>query len=159
MVRDSVEFWISTRPPRSDQVTYDSFCHHFFFVPVDYPTRDGVAGVVGQWHSPGDTLKESLIPHPDIRQVTRILNDRYVVEMFIPGKALNGFDPVHHPQLAFNFHARNYQHAAEYYWSAPKQVLTQARPNTWGLLYLDPPSGSPGNQALPIAGTAAEIAK
>ena len=79
--------------------------------------------------------------------------------MFIPAKALNGYDPVHHPQIAFNFHARNYQHAAEYYWSAPKQVLTQARPNTWGLVFLDPPAGSPGNQSLPIAGTQNEIAK
>jgi hypothetical protein len=40
--------------------------------------------------------------------------------------ALHGYDPVHQPQLAFNIHILNYHHAAEYFWSAPKHVLTQA---------------------------------
>jgi hypothetical protein len=138
--RDSVEFFIATRPPRSDQRDYDQFDHHFFFVPVDYPTMTGATGVVGQWHTPGDAIADHLIPDPDVHQVSRILSDRYTVEMFIPAKALHGFDPKHQSMMAFNFHARDYQHAAEYFWSAPKQVQTQAHPNTWGLLNLMPPA-------------------
>jgi hypothetical protein len=46
---------------------------------------------------------------------------------------------------------RNYQHAAEYCWSAPKQVLTQARPHTWGALYLSRPSTSPKDNGQPVA--------
>ncbi len=141
--RDSVEFWISTRPTRADQDRYDGFCHHFFFVPVDQSTGEGATGVVGQWHCPGDAIAQNLIPHPCIKSVTRILPDRYVTEIFLPASALNGFDPEHQPQLAFNIQVRNYQHAAEYFWSAPKQVLTQARPNTWGILYLTQPSQAP----------------
>jgi hypothetical protein len=136
--RDHVEFWISTRPPAPTQDFYDTYSHQFFFVPIDFPGRDGVAGVVGQWHRSGDALTDNLIPHPAIKDAVRILPDRYVVEMFIPAKALSGFDPKKEPTLAFNIHARNFQHAIDYFWSAPKEVMTQLRPNTWGTLYLEP---------------------
>jgi hypothetical protein len=69
----------------------------------------------------------------------RVLSNRYVVEMFIPAKALHGWDPVHHPNLAFNLHVRNFQHALDYFWSAPKEVRTELRPATWGTLQLQPP--------------------
>jgi hypothetical protein len=36
-------------------------------------------------------------------------------------------------------HAHDYQHALDYFWSAPKEVLTQLRPNTWGTVILDSP--------------------
>jgi hypothetical protein len=98
-----------------------------------------LAGTVGQWHRPGDALTDNLIPQPDIRQVARIMPGYYVVEMFIPAKALPGWDPRYHPALAFNMHAHDFQHASDYFWSAPKEVLTQLRPNTWGTLDLDPP--------------------
>jgi hypothetical protein len=42
--------------------------------------------------------------------------------------------------MAFNIHVRNFQHAIDYFWSAPKEVMTQLRPNTWGPMYLDPPA-------------------
>ena len=162
--RDCVEFWISTRPVSADQNSYNPYCHHFFFVPVDMPAGDGISGVVGQWHSPGDAAGQSRIPHPDIKSVTRILPDRYVTEIFLPANALNGYDPVHQPQLAFNIHVRNYQHAAEYDWSAPKQVLTQARPGTWGTLDLatpSEPSQSPKDNrpAQPVAAVNVEAGK
>ncbi|MDB5330796.1 MAG: hypothetical protein JWP03_1947, partial [Phycisphaerales bacterium] len=108
-----------------------------------FPAADGASGVVGQWRSPGDGLAESLVPHPLVKSVTRVLPDRYVTEIFIPAKALHGYDPEHQPQLAFNIQTRNYQHASEFFWSAPKQVLTQARPATWGTLYLSQPSLAP----------------
>src|SRR6202042_3329210 len=122
-------------------------------VPVELPGDDGISGVVGRWHSPGDAIAHSRIPETQVKSVTRILSDRYVTEIFLPAAALNGFDPAHHPQLAFNIHVRNYQHATEYYWSAPKQVLTQARPQTWGALYLSRPSQSPRDNGgqLPVA--------
>jgi hypothetical protein len=137
--RDYVEFWISTRPVPSDQNIYDVYDHQFFFVPNDFPGEDGLAGVVGQWHRPGDALKDNLIPHPDVHEAVRILPDRYVVEMFLPAKALHGWDPRHQPAMAFNMHACNWQHALDYFWSAPKEVMTQLRPNTWGTIYLVPP--------------------
>jgi hypothetical protein len=149
--RDSVEFFLSTRPVSSDQNGYDDHCYHFFFIPEEFPVS-GAGGVVGQWHTPGDGLTHHLIPHPDARCAVRILPDRYVAEIFLPAKALKGFDPAHQPTLAFNAHVRNFQHAAEYYWSAPKQVLTQCYPNSWGAATLQSRSDLVP-VAAPIAGT------
>lgn len=149
--KDSIEFWISTQPTKADQATYDVNCHHFFFVPVDFPSRDGIGGVIGQWYVPGSAIHATLVPHPEAKSAIRVLADRYVVEIFIPAKALTGFDPAHQNGMAFNAQVRNYEQSAEYYWSAPKVVVTQARPNTWGTVYLEPkPTERP---IAPIAGT------
>ena len=43
----------------------------------------------------------------------------------------------------------------EYFWSAPKQVLTQARPSTWGSIYLTGPSLKPIQNNL-VAGVEVE---
>jgi hypothetical protein len=135
--RDVVELWVSTNPVTSDQPGYNKYCHQFMFVPSDGTLGNGITGAVGQWHRPGDALKDNLVPHPDIVYNCRVLNDRYVVEMLIPAASLHGWDPQKHPQLAFNFNARNYQHAAGYFWSAPKEVQTHVRPKTWGNLILE----------------------
>lgn len=150
--RDHMELWLSTRPVASDQNGYNEFCHQFFFVPLDTPYEGRFVGCVGQWHRPGDALKDSLVPHPQLKQGVRILPDRYVLEMFIPAQSLNGFDPKSQPALAFNLYVRNYQHAIDYFWSAPKEVMTQLRPNTWGPMYLDMPT-------TPVAGAAASAAQ
>jgi hypothetical protein len=139
--RDCVEFWLSTRAVPADQDIYDAYCHQFFFVPMDAYDQAGIAGVAGQWHRSGDALTDNLIPHPDIRQVARVLHDRYVVELFVPAKAMNGFDPKTNPQMAFNVHVKNFQHATDYFWSAPKEATTQLRPNTWGAIVLSNPPG------------------
>lgn len=135
--RDAVEWWIKTSPPLPKQNYYDGSCHQFFFVPSDFPIN-GVSGTVGQWHRPGDALKDNLVPHPGVKQASRVLPGRYVVEMLIPGEALKGWDPEGSPKMAFNLHVRNWQHAIDYYWSAPKEVQTQLRPSTWGTMYLMP---------------------
>jgi hypothetical protein len=140
--RDNVEFWVSTRPVASDQNFYNAYSHQFFFVPVEFPGKDGQSGTVGRWHRPGDNLQDSLIPHPDVKQAVRVLPNKYVAEMFIPAKALNGFDPRNQPAMAFNLHVRNFHHATDYFWSAPKEVQTQLRPNTWGNVYMAPPETS-----------------
>jgi hypothetical protein len=135
--RDCVEWWIATRPIPPTQNWYDASCHQFFFVPQEFPS-EGVSGTVGRWHRPGDGIADSIIPETRIKQVARVLPTRYVVEMFIPAAALNEWNPTAQPKLGFNIHVRNWQHAIDYYWSAPKEVQTQLRPNTWGTLFLAP---------------------
>ncbi|MGH7178529.1 MAG: hypothetical protein ACREJC_14225, partial [Tepidisphaeraceae bacterium] len=138
--RDHVEFWIATRPPAGEQDYYDPHDHQFFFVPNEFPGETGIAGTVGQWHRAGDALADHLIPHPDVKKAVRILPDRYVAEILIPAKALNGWAPQGGAVIGFNIHTRNFQHAIDYFWSAPKEMMTQTRPSTWGNLLLEPPA-------------------
>jgi hypothetical protein len=141
--RDNVEFWLATRAPAPEQDHYDRHAHQFFFVPADARDQSPRTGVVGQWHRPGDAIESNIIPHPAIRHSLRIFADRYVVEMFIPAEALHGFDALTDSEWAFNLHIRNWQHATDYFWSAPKEVMTQHRPSTWGRLQLLPPGVRP----------------
>jgi hypothetical protein len=153
--RDNVEFWVSTRPVASDQNEYDVYSHQFFFVPIDFPDANGASGLVGQWRRPGDALTDNLIPHPSIKHAVRVLPNRYVVEMFVPASALNGYDPATQPAMAFNVHVRNFQHATDYFWSAPKEMTTQLRPNTWGTMYLEQSAGRLAAIAAPEQSQAA----
>ena len=130
--RDMIEFWLSTRPISTDQTGFNRYCHQFLFVPADPTGNNGIAGAVGQWHRPGDSLMDNLLPHPAIQYNCRILFDRYVVEMYIPAEWIHGWDPENFPSMAFNMNVRNYQHAAAYFWSAPKEMTTQTRPKTGG---------------------------
>jgi hypothetical protein len=145
--RDNIEFFISTRPVMPDQDGYDVNCHQFFVVPKD-PTA-GNAAVVGQWHRDGDALKDNVIPEPLIHRTVKIFPDRYVVEMFIPAKSMHGYDPQHQRTLAFNLDVRDFTTATNFFWSAPKSMRTELRPNTWGTLYLDPPPSSIVARATP----------
>jgi hypothetical protein len=149
--RDCVEFWIATRPVHELESTYNEYCHQFFFVPLDPAANNGTTGVVGQWHRPGDALKENLAPHPEIRYCCRILADHYVVSMFIPRGSLNGFDPAEHSQLGFNVATRNYRQATSWYWSLSKELHAQNRPTTWGDIRLLPP-GMAGAGQLAVRG-------
>ena len=141
--RDNIELFRSTRPVAADQINYDIYCHQFFVVPED-PSANNVA-IVGQWHRDGDALKDNLIPEPAIQKAVKILPDRYVVELFIPATAMHGYNPSHQPKLAFNLHVRDFNVAADFFWSAPKSSRTELRPNTWGSLYPGPAAVSGGS--------------
>jgi len=118
-------------------------------VPADPAASN--AAVVGQWHRDGDAQKDNLIPDPQIQKTVKILPDRYIVELFIPAEAMHNYNPSRQSRLAFNLHVRDFNTAADFFWSAPKSSRTELRPNTWGTLFLDPPvSTSPA----PIASTA-----
>jgi hypothetical protein len=132
--RDNFEIFLSTRSPVEGQNFYTPHDHQFFFVPIAFPGPDGQSGVVGQWKRPGDSISQNLIPHPRIEEASRVFPERYVAEMFIPAEALHGFDPTGRTPMAFNFQARNFQSALDYFWSAPKGVNSQLRPGTWGKL-------------------------
>ena len=136
--RDAIELFISTRRPDEGQNFYTPHDHQFFYVPIAFPGPDGRAGTVGRWHRQGDGLASSIIPDTAIRQAGRVFPGRYVVEMFIPASELHGFDPTGKTPMALNVNVRNFQTAIDYFWSAPKQVMSHLRPGTWGTMNLRP---------------------
>ena len=140
--RDLVELFISSKKAESEQSFYTPHDHQFFFVPIAFPAADGDSGTVGRWHRNGDGLADHLIPHPLIQQAARVFPDRYVVEMFIPKDAIEGWDPTGRTLMGLNVQVKNFQSAIDYFWSAPRQVQTQLRPGTWGEMVLMPPSAS-----------------
>jgi hypothetical protein len=150
--RDNVELLLSTQPLTISQQTLDTHCQAFFFLPVPFPDATGQSGILGQRRL---TSAATLASNAPLRHVTRILKDRYVAEIFIPAATLPGFDPIKQPRLAFNVLVRDFQTGHESFWSAPKELLTQQRPATWGHLNLAPPPSSLPD-GLPIADTALE---
>jgi len=133
---DHVDVLISTRPISSDQERYNSFAHHFVLLPNSAGT------LIGQVHHAGDALKSNLFPCPKLKpSAEQYAKDRSVIEFIIPAELLNGFDPAHQPSMSFNIVIHDQARCHEYFWSAPPQVATQNRPQTWGTIYLESPSG------------------
>ncbi|MHC4911557.1 MAG: hypothetical protein ACYTE5_00960, partial [Planctomycetota bacterium] len=92
----------------------------------------GKAGAVLQWHRPWDALEGHLIPHPDIEHALAVLSGRYIVELFIPAKALNGFDPQAHPDIVGNIFIRNWQPRIAFFWACSES----SPPSKWGRIRL-----------------------
>jgi len=126
---DCIEAWFSTRPVDDKQRWYDRYCYDFMFMPNE---AGGSGGTVMQWHHSGDMLEENLIPHPDIKCAVKSIPNRYIVEMFIPAKALSGFEPKLYPQIAGNIFIRNWQPRLDYFWACTEF----GPPGEWGKIKL-----------------------
>lgn len=122
---DCIEVWLSTRPVAGDRYLYDQYCHDFMFIPEG-------DGTVMQWHHSGDMLDENLIPHPDIKCAVKDVSNGYIVEMFVPAKALNGYDPKGHPEIVGNIFVRNWQPRIDWYWACTEF----GAPGEWGRMKL-----------------------
>jgi len=123
---DCIEVWLSTRPVEGDRNLYDQYCHDVMLIPEG-------DGTVMQWHHSGDMLEENLIPHPDIKCAVKSVSNGYIVEMFIPAKALNGFEPEGYPEMAGNIFVRNWQPRVDWYWACTEF----GRPGEWGKMELE----------------------
>ena len=126
---DGVEVWFSTRPAADGQYWYDQYCYDFMFMP---DALKGEGGVIMQWHHDWDALEDNLVPHPDIECAFKSISDRYIVEMFIPAKVLNGFDPEGHPEMSGNIFIRNWQPRIDYFWACTEY----SPPGEWGRIKL-----------------------
>jgi hypothetical protein len=126
---DRIEIFLSTRPTGSDQEAYTPYCHHFVVLPQSTP-------VAGQIHHAGDALGESLWPNPEVKVSEKIVKERAVLEVEIPSKALNGFDPIGQPAIAFDVLVHEQAHAIDYYWAAAPPAEPSLHPREWGTIYL-----------------------
>ena len=79
------------------------FCHQFRFLPAGggSPVRRAAGG------APAAIDRARELPRPidaaTLRVQGRLSAAGYLVEGFLPAKALTGFDPVEHPRLGFQF--------------------------------------------------------
>jgi hypothetical protein len=98
---DGLHVWIDTRNVHNVHRA-SRFCHRFLFMPVGGGRR--LDRPVVQWlpinraraHPqaiPTDRLK--------VRSEQRI--DGYLLEAYMPGEALTGYDPAEHPRLGFTY--------------------------------------------------------
>jgi hypothetical protein len=126
---DCVEVWFSTRPVGPEQKWYDRYCHEFLFLP---DLKKTTGGTVVQWDQPGDAIEDYIIDGNDIKYMARAWKGGYALEMFVPAKLLEGFDPVNAPEMLGNVFVRNWQDAIDYYWAATEF----GGPNSWGILNL-----------------------
>lgn len=122
---DCVEFWLSTRPVAAEQNWHDRNCHDFIFVP---DTKKAKRGTILQWHNTGDALEQHVIGAGRIQYGAGIGQDGYTVEIFVPAKALHGFEPANHPEMSGNVFVRNWQDAVDYYWATTEL----SGPGAWG---------------------------
>jgi len=98
---DGFQVWIDTRDVHNVHRA-GRYCHHLLFLPAgDGPRLDEPAA---QWLSI-NRAKEHPRPIQSIqlKVLSKKKADGYLLEAFIPGDALTGFDPQEHPRLGFTY--------------------------------------------------------
>jgi hypothetical protein len=98
---DGFQVWIDTRDVHNVHRA-NRFCHQFLFIPVgggrnlDEPAAFLLAI---------NRAKE--LPQPLKQGAVKIRGENkkggYLLEVFLPGESLTGFDPREHPRLGFNY--------------------------------------------------------
>jgi hypothetical protein len=98
---DGFQVWIDTRDVH-DVHRANRFCHQFLFLPVGGGRNlDESAAFL----LPINRAKE--LPQPlkpgAVKTRSEKKKDGYLLEIFLPGDALTGFEPGEHPRLGFNY--------------------------------------------------------
>lgn len=98
---DGVQFWIDTRDVHNVHRA-TRFCHRFLFLPSG--GGQGLDQPLAIW-LPINRAKDHPRPiQPDwLKVLSRPQPGGYLLDAFIPAKALTGFDPVEHPRLGFTY--------------------------------------------------------
>jgi hypothetical protein len=102
---DGVAVWIDTRDARSSHRA-SRYCHQFHFLPVGGgPDRDEPAFVQTKINR---ALQDApLAAAGDVPFRAVITKSGYLIEAFLPGSVLTGFDPSQNPRLGFYFALRD----------------------------------------------------
>ena len=136
---DSLEMWIDTRDVK-DAHTANRFCHHFYFLPGGQG-RDGKSPIGRQTSI--DKAREQAPPCPEelIEVALKRLKRSYRMEMHLPARGLNGFQPREFQRLGFNYILHDSDLGSQSWSVSRGSVPAVHDPSTWGsvdLLSINP---------------------
>jgi hypothetical protein len=130
---DGVTVWIDTRDARTSHRA-SRYCHQFHFLASGGgPDRDEPAFVqskINRAQQDAPSVAAALVPFRYSRQ-----RGGYRLEAFLPGAALNGFDPEQNPRLGF-FYAVRDSEQGEQTLSVGSEFPYAEDPTLWGVLEL-----------------------
>ena len=130
---DGLHLWIDTRDVHNTHRA-SRFCHRFVFLP---------SGLGGLLSAPYAELLAINRARENPRRVdprhlevcSKLNRDGYVLQCFIPAKALTGYDPVEHPRLGFTYAVLD-RELGEQTFSVGSPLPYQEDPSLWATLEL-----------------------
>jgi hypothetical protein len=130
---DGLAVWIDTRDTHNIHRA-GKFCHQFIFLPqgsgtgLDEPTARMVE--IHRAKESPKTIEQSLLK---VRSEKRI--DGYILEAFIPAKAITGFGPSEYSKLGFNYAVVDRELGWQTFTIGPEFPIGED-PSLWGTLEL-----------------------
>ncbi|MGQ9730387.1 MAG: hypothetical protein ACUVX8_03865 [Candidatus Zipacnadales bacterium] len=129
---DALFLWIDTRDAR-EAVRAGRFCHEF----VALPRPRGVKRTVQAWQIPIPRAREQApLCDPQALHVASLLRQEgYSLELAIPRKCLNGYDPVDCSRLGFTYLVTDTTHGQQL-WNVSPHLPFEHDPSTWATIEL-----------------------
>jgi hypothetical protein len=98
---DGFQIWIDTRDVHNVHRA-SRYCHRLIFSPTGEGRK--LDEPMAQWMSINRTKEHPRPIEPkQLKLHSKILSGGYLLEVFIPGDVLTGFDPQEHPRLGFTY--------------------------------------------------------
>ncbi len=133
---DTVEIWVDTKFKRSKSFAKGV---HQFYITVPSKEKGGSDKVIiGQWHREGDDIEKNINNVLMTRKGFRKTGNGYVLEVFIPNKALHGFTPSAGKKIGLNINI-SYKEGGEVSWGISKKNpmgMSFDTPVNWGIVKL-----------------------
>lgn len=122
---DSVELFIDTRDVKTSGHN-TRFCHHFFFLPESI---DGVsAGEITRFRTE-DT--HELANGNDLRVKSIMKAQNYLMQIFIPGECLVGYDPDQFDRMGFSYRINRYKDLPQHFSAVTQEFQIEQQPSLW----------------------------
>jgi hypothetical protein len=130
---DGLRLWIDTRDVHNVHRA-SRFCHYFLFLPQGAGPR--LDRPVAQWMPINRARQHPLAIAPGSLQVVADRHaDGYRLDVFVPAKALTGFDPQEHPRLGFTYAVLD-RELGEQTFTVGSPMPYQEDPSLWATLEL-----------------------
>jgi len=127
---DSVEIMIDTRDVKTTGFN-TRFCHHFFFLPE--PINDHQTGEITHFRTE-DT--HELCDPKDLQLKVQFKRDGYTMQIGIPRKCLNGYDPEQFDRLGFTYRINRPRWQSQHFSVVTEDYQVEQQPSLWSSIRL-----------------------